>query len=412
MASKLDLSRWNGPAVILASTAVAGVAGYVVMLVAPAVMAVGDYADFTVYWSTVYLITASLLAIQNEVSRAARERLAGQAGSRRSVLRFTVIAGALVALLGAGVAIALGPTLFGSEWSLFVAPILVGAGGYVVLAVVMGMLFGVRRWAWGAAIGAGDAVLRLIGVVPAMALGAPAVVIAWLVVIPFSLVPIGIWLLARRRIGGVIAFDVDYRGLARNILITLPGAAAAALLVTGLPVLIRAAGGTDALAVAPLFLAITLGRAPVVMVATSLQGYLIVRMRDGEHGLRRLAAVIAAGVGAVLVIAVVAGLIGPWLIEVLLHPGFAVDGVTIGVVVASGGLVGAMFAVAAALIARGRHGWQSAGWIVAAVVTAGALAMGEWWPLSERTLVALVAGPVVGLGVFAIGLARPRRVPS
>ena len=137
----------------------------------------------------------------------------------------------------------------------------------------------------------------------------------------------------------------------------------------------------------------------------ALQSYLIVLFRSSE-GLgsaraRRWRAPIAAGaVGAVAL----AWFVGPWAVRLVSSGQYGVGGLTSSLVVLSAVLVGLMCVTGPAILARNNHLAYAAGWLLAAATTLACFLL----PLEPVTLVvvALLAGPIVGLVVHGLVIAR------
>jgi len=404
-ASGRSVARLGGTLPILAATVVAGVGAYLISLIAPAVLRIEEYAAFAVFWSVTYFVTASLAAVQNEVSRATIEAPPESPGPGPMLRAFTLWTLAAAVVAGALVMAFAGPALFGGAVPALIWPFLLAIAGYVLAATIGGVLSGLRLWGLVGLAILVDAVLRVVLVVPALLLGTDAATIAWLVAAPFVLGPVVTWLVARRRIVARIRFDVPTRMLVGNIASTLPGAASAALLGTGLPALVGLAPGATAASIAPLIFAATILRSPIATVAISLQAFLIVRFRGGADRRRTVAVLGVLGLG-VVVLAVLAWLLGPWAVETVFSPALVVTGQVYGLVVVSGGLVAGLYVTGAALLAAARHWWQSLGWVAAALVTVAVLLPPWPMPLDPRLVAALLAGPIVGLAIHGVGLAR------
>ncbi|WP_431220460.1 hypothetical protein [Leifsonia xyli] len=70
--------------------------------------------------------------------------------------------------------------------------------------------------------------------------------------------------------------------------------------------------------------------------------------------------------------------------------------------IASSGLIGALFVSGSAVLARNLHGLYAVGWVAASVVTLALLFVPL--PLAGRAALALAAGPAVGLAVHLVGM--------
>jgi hypothetical protein len=240
------------------------------------------------------------------------------------------------------------------------------------------------------------------------------VALAWAIAAPFPLTLIALWPLVRRSIVGRSQLDVDYRTLTWNVTRTIVAAASTGVMVSGFPLLLGVTSQTQPKEIVGLFiLTITLTRAPLIVVAISLQSYFIVSFRDNaEHFWRQFLRLQAFIAGAGLVLALAGWLLGPAVFAFLFPGALRPEGAFIAVLVLSSALVGALCVSAPAVLARSQHFVYSAGWVVAATVTVIALLL----PLdfTTRTLLALLSGPVAGLIIHAVYLVvavrRERRV--
>lgn len=394
---KAVLARFPGGAtVILLATAVAGGAGYVVNAVVPATVSTREYAEFSVLWSMLYLLVAVLAGVQQEVTRAARPVGDGVTGDARPA-RWLALWGALaagLAVLAVGVSLVravLGTVAYAAAPALAVA-----AAGYVVVAVAAGLLSGVERWRTVALMMTVDGLLRVVLVGVLLALGAGVGGLMWGVAAPFPLALLLLLPRLRAALAGRVAVDVDRRALAWNAGRAVLAAAAGGLLISGFPLLLALTSpdtGRDDLA--GVNLAINLVRAPLVVVAVALQGFLVVRFRAAGPAAGELLARVGTAVAAVSVVAAgAAALIGPPVLA-RFGPAYDLPAWFLAVLVAGSGALGALCASGALLLARSRHGGFLLGWAVAAAVTVAALLLPL--DLQQRVTAALVAGPVVGL---------------
>ena len=299
---------------ILIATAIAGVLGYAIQLAAPALLADdASYVTFSVYWSTLYLCVAALSGVQQEITRAARPVV--DEPPTAVLPQFTLITAAvavtIVAVIASvfGAAILPGPTLF------LTVALSVGVVGYLLIAVLTGVLYGLRLWtavAWTTVLDAG---LRALFVLGALAAGWTPEAVALAVSLPFGLAFLVVWLWTRRRVVGAFRLDVRLRRLLVHVAGTVVAAAAMGVMLNGMPLLLGITAGAadagDTSALAGLILAITLTRAPIVVPLLALQSYLISLMRGGGRAVRR-AVIIALGVGSVVIASAVRPLLlGP-----------------------------------------------------------------------------------------------------
>lgn len=397
-------------ALILGATVVSGGTGYLVTGVVAASVDVADYTVFAVAWSALFLVVGALGGVQQELARATssapaegRGEDAARGRSRASV--FAAAVAGLVAVVLAASAPLWAPPLLGSAAVSGAIALIVGAAGYVIVAAVCGVLYGVEAWRPLAVMIAIDGVLRLALVGVVLVVDGPVEALLWAIAAPFALavVLVGPFVAGRLRRSRV---DVGLAALSANTARTVVAAAATATLIAGFPAVLRA---TDPLApeslIGPLVLVLTLTRAPLVIPVMAMQSYLVVRFRTdvGAAGRRAFALsalvmLVAAAVAALL------ALVGPALFGAIFGSAYALDGVIMAGLVASSGFVAALAITGPALLARSQHSIVTLGWVVAVVGVVAALLMPL--PLAERVLVALTIGPVLGLAVHAVALAR------
>lgn len=397
--------RRRGLLLILLATAVAGVCGYAIQLLAPALLHDPEsYITFSVFWSLLYLFVGAIGGVQQEITRAVRPR---DDRAPSSTLRiFAGAAAVAVVLVSVVVGIVLAPTTLASNPVSLTLWFGVGLLGYLGVAILSGVLYGLSLWGTIAMLTIVDAIVRAVLVAGGLLLAAPAPLLAAGIVTPFVTALIVVGFSARRRIAGRFALDVGVRRLSANALGTVIAAAATGVLVTGLPLLLRMSLPDAPVAtLASLIAVITITRAPLIVPLMALQSYLIVDFRSaGADIWRRLTRYTALMLVTTAVACVLAWFAGPWVISVVSAGKYVVDGVTVTFIVASAGLVGLLCITGSALLSERRHTVFVGGWVVAATSTVLALQI----PLDTvpRTLTALVAGPVAGLVVHLSGVRR------
>ena len=393
-------TRLSGFAIILIATGIAGIASYAVTILVPNRIGLAAYAIFAVFWSSVYLVVGALGGIQQEVTRGTHP-IAQNAPVRASRARnFGIAAGFAVFAAVLATAPLWANKVFPAEgWNL-VWPLAVGTASFVMVAVLAGSLYGVAAWVPLALMMTVDALLRLASLSITLLFTTDVVALAWAVALPFPLTLLVLWPFIRHSIVGRSQLDVGYRALTWNVARTIVAATATGIMVSGFPLLLGLTSHSEPKETLGVYIAtITLTRAPLIVVALSLQSYLVVQFRDNaEHFWRqflRLIGIVFAG-GAVL--AVAGWLLGPAVYH-LLFPTGDPDGPFFAILVGSSALVAALCISAPAVLARSQHLVYTAGWVAAAVVTIGALVL----PIdfASRTIAALVCGPVVGLVVHA-----------
>lgn len=400
--------RPRGLILILAATAAAGVSGYAIQILAPAMLEDADaYLTFSAFWSILFLLGSAVGGIQQEVARATSP--AGPRTPHRSIRRFTIASAVVVVALSAAVGLIVGSAALGPGHLPIVGALVIGLLGYVITAVATGLFYGLGALGFVAALITVDAALRGVAVVAGLLLGAPIDTVAYLVALPFGIAVLFVWQFARSRVVGRYTLDASDGVLARHSLSTVVAAASIGVMVTGMPLLFRVTlGDLPAVAVASLTLVVTLTRAPFIIPLMALQSYLVVGFRGSPKRARaRVRAYLLIALAAGALAALIAIPVGPWVVEVISAGRYATDGFTSAMVVMSAILVGCMCITGPALLAEARHGAYASGWVIAAGGTIGSLLLIPVNP-DVRALLALVGAPIAGLAVHGACLAVRR----
>jgi O-antigen/teichoic acid export membrane protein len=140
-----------------------------------------------------------------------------------------------------------------------------------------------------------------------------------------------------------------------------------------------------------------------------MQGNLIAHFVDERSGrLRALMApaALVGGIGAVGVLG--AGFVGPWLLRVAFGAQYDAGSALLAWLTAAAVAIAMLTLTGAATVAAALHRAYSLGW-VGATVASGLLLMLPL-PLETRTVVGLLCGPLVGIGVHLAALARAGRL--
>jgi hypothetical protein len=401
-------ARLSGFALLLLATAISGVAAYVVTWVVPRQVGFANYAIFAVFWSFIYLLVGALSGIQQEVTRATRPIGTETASAHRAAKFAFASAGVVVVVIVATAPLWVNAVFPADGW-LLVWPLAVGAGSYVLVAVLAGSLYGISQWLPLVSMMVADALLRLIAVTVVLLFTTDVVALAWAVALPFPVAIVLLWPFIRRSVVGRSELDVGYRAISWNVLRTVLAAASTGAMVSGFPLLLGLASAGQPKATVGLYiLTITLARAPLIVVAMSLQSYFTVTFRDAADTfwrvfLRLQAAILVGG----LALAALGWIIGPDVFGFLFPGERQPEGWFIAVLVLSSALMAALCVSAPAVLARSQHLVYSAGWFAGAVATIVALVL----PLdfTSRTVTALFVGPAIGLLVHGTFLVRANR---
>ncbi len=389
--------------VILMAIAVSGVAAYLLLALVATRVSAADYVPFGVFWAALFLIVAGLSGVQQEIVRATGPRRAEPARTASASI-FAVCALVTVAAIIAMSSPLWVVPVFGIAGWHFVTPLAVGAGGYVIVAVVSGTLYGLEAWRTIAVIIAGEGVVRLAAIVLVLSLGQSTVALAWAVALPFGLTLVLCWFLIRRDARGKSELDVGYRRLSWNVARTVGASIAAGLLASGFPIILKLTSPNESdSAFGALIFAVTLVRAPLVVVYLAMQSYMVVAFGvRGRGATRFLVKIIGGAVALTMVLSAVAGFVVPQVFFWFRHD-YAIDGWVLAGLVSTSGVLAALTATGALILSRARHGLYGAGWIVAAIMTVGILIVVPGL-IEIRMLASLALGPAFGVAVHLIGL--------
>ncbi len=403
---------------ILGATVISGIAGYVVTWSVFTSLGAAGYGVFAVFWSALFLVVGILFGLQQESTRATAQTVVarrdsqtaqGTASSRTSPGRESLWAFAAVVALVVGVAVistsvlwaapSLGAANAGLAW-------LVALGGALncLVAAASGVMAGAGMWRHLASIVALDGILRVAGVVGVLSFSHDLVLLAIAVIAPFPISLAIVFLSAPRALMENARVAIGIRALIANTGRTMLAASATAVLINGFPLVLSFfTGPSDHAALGSLVLAVTLTRAPILIPLTALSSFMVSRFSHHPERTGRTVAVLLAAIAAFIVVLCLAS----WLwAEPIMHlvfgPEFALPSGVLVALIASSGLIGALFVTGSAVLARNAHGLYAAGWLVASVVTLAMLFVPIDLPL--RAALALAAGPAAGLVVHLTGL--------
>jgi O-antigen/teichoic acid export membrane protein len=393
------------------ATAVTALCGYTLIYLAARDLTPGGFSVFGVFWGAFGLFAGATNGLLQETTREVRSM--GQADVRPDERRTHPLRVAALVGLAAAVAIAGSSPLWSgrvfaeARW-LSVGLLSVGLAGFCLHATLLGMLAGTDQWTRYGALMVTDAVIRVTVAGMTFAVGwgltgflwaTVAGSVAWLIMLLISRPA-----RATARLmtpGGTRTF---LQGAAHSI----TAAGASAVLVMGFPVLLKLTSSQLGAQGGVVILAVTLTRAPLLVPLTAMQGNLIAHFVD-ERSDRVRALIAPAGliavIGAVGVAA--AGLVGPWLLRVAFGPQYLASGALLAWLTGAAVAIAMLTLTGAAVVAAALHRAYSLGW-VAATLASGLLLMLPL-PLENRTVVALLCGPMAGIGVHLVALARAGR---
>ncbi|MEX0580407.1 MAG: hypothetical protein WD228_04780 [Mycobacterium sp.] len=400
------------------ATAITAACGYAVLYLAARDLDPAGFSIFAVFWGAFGLVTGAANGLLQEAAREVRTNSANtestrqlESSGRPGISPMRVAAGIGVA---AAAAIACSSPLwsgyvFAAVRPLSVALLAAGLAGFCLHATLLGLLAGIGQWSRYGLLMVTDAVIRVAVAATTFLLGWGLVgflwatvggAVAWLLLLTVSA---GARTAARLRTPGTVSAFL--RGASHSI----AASGASAILVMGFPVLLKATSGELGAAGGVVILAVTLTRAPLLVPMTAMQGNLIAYFVD--HGQRRrgdrvralmkpAAVIVAVGIPG----AVAAGLLGPWLIRVAFGTQYQTSGALLAALTAAAVSIAILTLTGSATVAAALHRAYSLGWVAATAVSAVLLTLPL--DLQTRTVVALLCGPLVGIGVHLWALAR------
>lgn len=401
--SKNSLASQSGLSLVFIATAIAGGLGYIITVLLARMLG-ADYGQFAIFWSALYLVIGSLAGLQQEIARATTLK-PRQKNSSHVQLSF------IATLISIGLALSIFVSspiwqtqVFGNESGEYVLPFAVGAGLWVLVSFLTGVLYGSHQWRLVALTLFLDVAFRAMLVIIFPYLGLSKSALPWLVILPFGLLLLIIWQLSRKKLVNNLNIDVSLRQLLSNFSKTLLASLSMSIIVSGFPLIL---GGTtkliSATTLSAIIFAVILTRAPLVMVSMSLQSYFIIYFRDSAKPTFQL---ISKFVVLVVAVALVLGILALWLanpiIIFLVGSTFSLSPWFLALLTVSSASTALLALTGAAVLASSRHSVYSAGWLSAAIVTTSIMFL----PLQveTKTILALSLGPAIGIAIHLAGL--------
>lgn len=392
---------------VAAASLLGALVSYVFFWLGARTLSKPDNTVLITFLSLLFAVYGVLSGVATETTRAVATGIRDRTAVGPEVWK----AGAVVATVSGVGVLALSPwwqtnVLHRSSPALVVV-LALGAVSYAFHSVVIGSLIGSGWWRESAIVLAADATIRLaLCLAVLLVLGASTTLLAaasaggaaaWLLVV--LLIPDARASLRRRA-------DCSPAPLARRMSASVFAQAASAILVVGFPVLLALTTSTEVFRQsAPLLLAISLTRAPVLIPLNAVQGLVVSHLVHAPSiGMRLLFRVVAITTAITALGALLAWLVGPWLMQTLFGAAYRVDGpVLAGLTIGACGIA-ALTLSGAATQASSAHAWFLGGWTVAAASAFVVLLLPG--SLEQRSVAALVVGPLAGLLVHATGFVR------
>lgn len=387
------------------ATAITALCGYAVLYLAARGLEPAGFSVFGVFWGAFGLASGAAFGLLQETTREVRSPSAGAGAGRTHPMRVAAGVGLAAAAVIAVTSPLWSEQVFVDARALSVALLCVGLAGFCLHTTLLGALAGMDRWSEYGALMVADAVLRVAVAAATFTVGwglggylwaTVAGSFAWVLLIVVSPVT---------RAAARVITPGDTMTFLRGTGHSIAAAGASAVLVMGFPVLLKATSDDLGAAGGVVILAVTLTRAPLLVPLTAMQGNLIAHFIDRCH--HRLKALIApsalvAGLGGTGV--VLAGMFGPWLLREAFGTQYRADGALLAWLTAAAVAIALLTLTGAATVAAALHRAYAAGWVSATV--AATLLLLLPLDLEVRTVVALLCGPLVGIAVHLVALAR------
>ena len=391
-----------------AATAVAALCGYGVMYLAARRLEPAGFSVFGVFWGAFGVVTGAANGLLQEATREVRSTATTPhttKGPHTRPIRVAAGVGLAAAIAIAGTSALWAPHVFAESRPLSVALLSVGLAGFCMHATLLGMLAGAGRWSLYGSLMVTDAVTRVAVALAAFAFGwgldgflwaTVAGSLAWLLVLVASPT-------ARAASGLPTAGTAS--GFLSGAAHSIAAAGASAILVMGFPVLLKATSGHLGAAGGVVILAVTLTRAPLLVPMTAMQGNLIAYFVDHRGARLRALLTPASIIVAVGTAGVVAAfLLGPWILRTAFGADYQTSGCLLAWLTAAAVAIALLTLTGAAAVAAALHRAYAVGWVGATLAATALLTLPLG--LEQRTVVALLCGPLVGIAVHLAALAR------
>lgn len=393
------------------ASAVAAAAGIVILLVTSHHLTPAENAEFMSFWAALFFVCGVLGGIQTEATRAVGAARLNPAPLERTGSR-VVVAALIVAGVSALTLLLLGPVLstfvFRDNAGLITASLVTTALLFPFHSTLAGALQGSNQWPIFARLVSLEALSRLAAIAVAALLAAPLIGIELSCLVALSAWIIVVLVSKKARTALVSRADVGLATLLRHIWHALVSAASSSALIVAFPILVKLTTSEADYAVsAPLLLAISLTRAPIMVPLQAFQGLAltqVLRNRDSGWSALRKPIVLLLLIGTAG--AVVAGLLGPFIMPIF-GPQYRVDGWVLSLLTFAAVLLAVLTLLGTAVIALGHHRAYSAGWVTATMVAVLLLLLPL--PVEIRCVLSLIIGPLAGSLVHASALGLLRR---
>jgi O-antigen/teichoic acid export membrane protein len=395
-----------------AATVVSALCGYGVLYLAARDLEPAGFSVFAVFWGAFGLLAGAANGLLQESTREVRQAQKTPetgGGPRIHPIRVALVVGLVAAVVVAGTSPLWSSHVFVESRWLSVGLLSVGIFGFCLHATLLGVLAGVNGWSEYGTLIVGDATGRVVVATATFLVGWGLVGYLWATVAG-SIAWLALLLAspATRAAARLLTPGTTMTFL-RGASHSIAAAGASAILIMGFPVLLKATSAELGATGGVVILAVTLTRAPLLVPLNAMQGNLIAHFVDERAARLRallMPALVVLGLGALAVL--VAGLAGPWLLQVAFGPDYRAGGALLAWFTAAAIAIALLTLTGAATVAAALHRAYAAGWVGATLASALLLLLPT--PLETRTVVALLCGPLVGIAVHLVALVRMPQV--
>lgn len=405
IATRAGISGKSASRVGLAS-GISALAGIAILLVVSRTLSVEANAEFLAFWAALFFVQGTLGGIQAESTRSTHAVALGRPQHRGRLSR-PLASGLIVGSAAGAVILALWPlgkSLFPANPAVVVSALALFAVLYSGHAALAGSLQGTSRWGLFAGLVTAESLARFLAILAAAVFAAPLIGME-LACLASLTAWIGLVCLSPQARAAILApSDAGLKDTLRQTGHALLSAASSATLVVGFPILVKITATADEYALsAPLLLAVSMTRAPIMIPLQAFQGVAMnLIMQAGKKATAYSKAVgVVLGVG--IAGAVLAYLLGPTIMTIF-GPEYRVSGWVMAGLTFAASLMALITLTGTAAIARGLHRIYSAGWLAGTV--ASILILLVPLPLDLRCVLSLTVGPVVGISIHILALVR------
>ncbi len=186
----------------------------------------------------------------------------------------------------------------------------------------------------------------------------------------------------------------------------MTGQGLSAVLLVGFPWLVGLTTEKEAMLFsAPLMLAVSLTRAPIMVPLSSMYTFAISYFTRRRSGLLTVMRMLGAVLGVGVIIAGLAWLVGPPLLD-LIEPEYVIAGAVLAWLTIGAACIAMISLTGILCQARAAYATYIGGWVVAVIVAIIILVLPQ--PLQWRVIVALIVGPISGIIVHLAALSHRR----